>query len=384
MALKLRFPRVPWRKVGRGAAWALLFLVLTFLFAYATLPFDRIKAHFLRLAEAKLGMDITGKIEKHWFTGIRAENLRLTSRPKRGEKPEETVIDEATVRLAVLPLFLGRIRIDVTAQVAGGEISGSFTRRSDGIGVEATLQGIDLKSLPIVRRLLGHAVEGSASGKVDLFWARDLRASMGRADLDVAAVKVASFQVPIAQWGNQPFTVPDLGLGDLRAEIEIQDGAAVFKEFRFKNSPDLEAGVKGYATLGPSLNQTSLRAHLRFKFTDGFFQRNPKFRILDGLNDLKRAQARDGFYGFLVEGPIGVPTAIRRTPMPEPPPNLTPPKGGAPPAPVAGPRAGPAGPRRFGPPPGGAVGPGAPPRRFGPPGPAARPELEDLRRRLGR
>ena len=76
----------------------------------------------------------------------------------------------------------------------------------------------------------------------------------------MAGTRVASFQVPIAQWGNQPFTVPDLSLGDLRAEIDVEEGAAVFKEFKFK-------------------------------FSDGFFQRNPKFRVMDGVADMQQAKA---------------------------------------------------------------------------------------------
>jgi type II secretion system protein N len=368
MAAKKR--RFTWRSVGKGLGYFFFFLVVTFLFTYATLPFEKIKARYLRVAEDKLGMDIVGKIEKSWFTGIRGENLRFISRPKPGEKPQEMVMDEVSVRLAVLPLFLGRLKINFAAKLADGEIEGSFTRKSDGNEVEAALKGLDLKAVTLLQKLFGRSVEGSASGTVNLFLARNLAASTGKVELDVAGTRVASFQVPIAQWGNQPFTVPDLSLGDLRAEIDVEEGSAVFKEFKFKDSRDLEASVQGYAVLQETLARTNLRAYLKFRFSDGFFQRNPKFRVMDGVADMQQAKAPDGFFGFLLEGPIGMPALLRRTPSPQPPPNLTPPK------PTATPAAGPIPPRP--------MPPRAMPPRPGPQRPPAggRPDLGDLREKL--
>jgi type II secretion system protein N len=356
--------RITWRSVGKGLGYFFFFVLVTFLFTYATLPFEKIKARYLRVAEDKLGMDIVGKIEKSWFTGIRGENLRFLTRPKPGESQQEMVVDEVSVRLAVLPLFLGRLKVNLAATLAGGEIEGSFTRKSDGSEVEATMKGLDLKAVTLLQKFLGRAVEGNASGSVQLFLAKNPAASRGRIELGVTAARVASFQVPIAQWGNQPFTIPDLSLGDLRAEIDVAEGAAVFKEFGLKDSRDLEASVQGYAVLQETLARTQLRAYLKFRFSDSFFQRNPKFRVMDGLADMQQAKAPDGFFGFLLEGPIGSPALLRRSPSPQPPPNLTPPK------PTSAPGARP-GPSR---PPGGAsLAPGG-----------GRPDLGVLREKLSK
>jgi len=344
-----------WPRFFKVHGYAFAFLVLTFLFTYATLPFEKIKAKYLRLAEAKLGMDIVGKFEKSWFTGIAGRNVRLIPRSRPGEKVKEMEIEEVVARLALLPLFLGRIRFDVSAKVGGGEVEGSFALRGDGNEIEARLENVDLKDLTLLHRIAGRSFGGTVSGNASLLLARNIGASSGKLDLTVDGVRVDAFQVPVAQWGNQPFTVPALTLGTLRAQIDVQDGAAVFQEFRFQNSPDLEASVEGYAVLQDALRFTHLRAYLRFRFTDAFYQRNPKFRVLEDA--IRAARRSDGAYGFLLEGPLGDPRRLQRTPMPRPPPNLTPPARGA-----AGPAPAVAAPRR----------------------PGDRPELEAIQRRLGK
>jgi type II secretion system protein N len=350
----------------------MIFLVLTIVFIYATLPFEKIKARYVKLAEDSLGVDIIGRIEKSWFTGIAIKNLRIIPRnvPK-GEKAQELEIEEGSVRVSLLPLFLGRLSGSLRAKIAGGgEVMGELTRRWGGaLSVEAKLDGVDLKTIPFLKKVLaGRKIDGVVSGKASVALGRSVQESSGTVDLMVQGVKIDSFQIPIAQWGNQPFTIPPLGLGNLRADIELADGAAAIKTFKFEGSQDIEAGVEGYAELRSPLAQTNLRAYLKFKFSDAFFQKNPKFTILQNEGTLRAAQRPDRYYGFLLEGPIGVPQFIRRTPMPNPPGNLTPPKGGVGAAPSTGKPAGGAKP----PPP---LGPG---RR----GPGGAPAFDEVQKRL--
>ena len=329
MAVKLRL--FSGKKILKFMGYFFFFLVVTIAFTYLTLPFEKIKARYIAMAEARLNADIIGKIEKSWFTGIEVKNLRITPRAAPGEKaPPEFEIEEGTVRLSILPLFLGRVQVSFAIKLTSGENSGRFTHKKDGDEIEANLSGIELKSLPfLAKALAGKQIEGVVAGSASLLLAKDISQSSGKLDLTIENAKLASFQMPIAQWGNQPFTIPELKLGTMKAEIDITDGAATFKEVKFTGSPDIEAQLEGYALLRQPLGQTELRAYLKFKFSDGFFQRNPKFSIMQGEATLKSAQRPDRFFGFMVEGPIGVPALLRRTPSPNPPGNLTPPKGGA-------------------------------------------------------
>jgi hypothetical protein len=146
----------------------------------------------------------------------------------------------------------------------------------------------------------------------------------------------------------------------VRVDVELADGAAKIKELKLTGSKDIEASVEGYAVLQEDPRRTTVRVYVKFKFSDAFFQRNPKFNIIQNDASLARAKRPDGFYGFLIEGPIAEPARLQRTPMPQPPPNLTPPKGGAPPP---------------------AAGPTRPPP---PPGVRRPPGLGEIERRLGK
>jgi type II secretion system protein N len=361
------------RAIFRGAGWIFLYLLLTVLFVYVTLPFEKIKSRYLKVAEDRLGADIIGKIEKSWFTGLAIKGLRIIPRTvAKGEKAQELEIEEGSVRLSILPLFLGRVQGTLSAKLAGGgEVSGRLTRKWGGaLEAEASITSVDLKALPFLKKVMaGRKIEGVVSGTAILELGKEISASNGKIDLTVRGVKLDSFQIPIAQWGNQPFTIPALQLGDLKADIQVADGAAKINRFNFEGSQDIVAGIEGYALLRSPLAQTDLRAHLRFGFSDAFFQKNPKFTILQGEATMRAAQRPDRSYGFLLEGPIGAPQYIRRTPMPNPPGNLTPPKGavgppGAPPA---------------------VRPPGAPPQ---PPlprrGPGGAPAFDEVKKRLGK
>ena len=72
------------RRVLRGFGYFFFFLVMTFVFTYLTLPFEQIKARYVKVAEDKYGVDIIGKIDKSWFTGLAVKNLRITPRGKPG------------------------------------------------------------------------------------------------------------------------------------------------------------------------------------------------------------------------------------------------------------------------------------------------------------
>jgi type II secretion system protein N len=348
------FPRRwPWFK--KFHAYSLFFLAGTFLFTYLTLPFEKIKDRVLRIAGDKLGMEIVGKVQKDWFTGIKASSLRFIPRANPGEKVQEMEVDEMTARVSLLPLFLGRLKVGFSAKLGNGTVEGSLAKKLFGTkaieGVDAKIQEVDLKPLVLLHKFLGRTLGGTISGVAHLELGSSSADMNGKVDVTVENTKVPSFQAPTAMG---PLTLPELSLGQVRANVDFADGAAIFKDVKISGGQDLEASIEGYAVLQEMLARTTVRAYAKFRFSDGFFQRNAKFdAIIKG--SLAGAMRPDGWAGYLIEGPIGMPSQLRRTPMAQPPPNLTPPTraAGGPPMPSP-----------------------APPR----PG---RPNLGDLQRRLG-
>ena len=371
------------KTVLRGFGYFFFFLVLTIVFTYLTLPFEKIKARYVKLAEDKYGVDIVGSIEKSWFTGLAIKNLRITPRGKPGEKVQETEIEEGAIRLSLLPLFLGRLQGTLSLKLAGsGGLQATVTRKGGKLDVDAKVEGLDLKSIPVLKRFMaGKTVEGVISGAVNATVARNPMDSSGKVELTVENVKMSEFQVPIAQLGNQPITVPALALGNLRAELELTEGAALIKTLKFEGPADVQASIEGYIQLREPMATSELVAYLKFKFADDFMKRNPKFTILQGEASMKSAQRPDGFYGFSLQGAIGQPQFMRRIPSPNPPPNLTPPKGGM--APPGGPP--PGGMPEGAMPPRGPMGrPGGPPPMPLRKGPGGAPAFDEVNKRLGK
>src|SRR5437868_6755193 len=136
------------KKLLKYVGYVFFSLVLTIAFAYLTLSFEKNKARYIALVEARLNSDIVGKIEKNWFTGVALKGLRITPRTAPGEKPaKEFEIEEGTVRLSILPVFLGRVQLSFRLKLASGEASGRFTMKKEGVDIEANLSEIELKSI---------------------------------------------------------------------------------------------------------------------------------------------------------------------------------------------------------------------------------------------
>lgn len=381
-----KFGRFNGKKILRGAGYFFFFLLMTLLFTYLTLPFEKIKARYVKVVEDKYNVDIVGKIEKSWFTGLAIKSLRITPRAKPGEKVQETEIEEGSVRLSLLPLFLGRLQGTLSLKlVGGGSLSATVTRKGGKVDVEAKLDALDIKSLPILKSMLGgRNIEGVVSGSINATLGKNPVDWAGKLELSAENVKMNEFKVPIAQLGNQSITVPALSMGNLKAEVELVDGAAVVKTLKFEGPSDVQASLEGYLQLREPFGTSELNAYMRFKLSEDFFKRNPKFTILQGEASMKSALRPDGFYGFSLQGVVGQLQHMRRVPSPNPPSNLTPPKGGA---------LQPGGPQPGMMPPG--MPPGAmpprgpmPPRPGGPPplrkGPGGAPAFDEVNKRLGK
>ena len=84
--------------------------------------------------------------------------------------------------------------------------------------------------------------------------------------------------------------------------IEIGD-----KVYRSISSDDLEASLEGYFLLQEPLSYTSARCKLRFKPSEDFLNRNPKFKDLIDLSNMNKAKGQDGFYGYSFYGRLANP-----------------------------------------------------------------------------
>jgi type II secretion system protein N len=170
------------RRIAKWILYPLFYLFCLALFGYLAFPFDRLKdrliAEFER-SQTKRGQTAAAQrleideLTSYWFTGVEATGVRLivppdeaSSRPAgleaslgkgAAEQPKEMIIaiDEAHARVRILPLLIGRVKVDFTAKAFGGEISGTVPVGAASGPVEIELENVDLGQIHPIVSLVG-------------------------------------------------------------------------------------------------------------------------------------------------------------------------------------------------------------------------------------
>src|SRR5262249_54502990 len=137
------------------------------LFGYLTFPFGRLKdrviAEFEKNGKPGQHLEI-GKLGAYWFSGIEVSGVKIHlppdeptpagfpggadfGAPATPAKETVIVIDEAHARVRILPLLLGRVRLDFWASAFGGEIKGTAPLGSAKGEVEVQIDHVDISKI---------------------------------------------------------------------------------------------------------------------------------------------------------------------------------------------------------------------------------------------
>jgi type II secretion system protein N len=169
-------------RILKFLAYPALYMTCLLLFFYFTFPWNRLKDRLIAeiAIQAQKPRSTIQRVEiddldSYWFTGVEAKGVRIYLPPSDDpggdkDKPTEAVIkvDEVKARLQILPLFLGRLRVNFWARAFNGEIKGSAPIRAANSPVEVQLDNIDLSYVDIIKDTLGIPIKGVATGKLEL------------------------------------------------------------------------------------------------------------------------------------------------------------------------------------------------------------------------
>lgn len=308
--------------LAKWLGYPLFYLTCLGVFAYLSFPYERIKdrliAEFDREQAAqgsdqKLSID---ELTSYWFSGAELSGVKLTLPPEPGDeqaKPVVLEIERAHARVRLLPLLLGRVRVDFWASTFGGEVSGSLPVAGDGSGkITLELDGVDLAKTMLLRERLGVPLKGVLSGAIDLETVEGkLAAASGSIDMKIAGLSVGDGKTKIM--GQLP--IPEAKIGDLALVAEVKDGLIRLTKLS-ATGPDLELVGDGQLTLRDPWKDALADLYLRFKFSDAYRGKSDVTKTLLGepgskmpaLIDLdpkmKKAKRADGFYGFHAHGSL--------------------------------------------------------------------------------
>ena len=281
--------------------YPLFFLACLVFFVIQGFPIGVVQGRIEREAQRKLGMKMsTGSMEIMFPNGVEAENVRLMKEGEEGKPGLAILIPRASGRISLLGLLSGSKDVSFSADLLNGKLEGDLSLNEAGSKVAAQVYGLDLGRLPIWQDLLGLNLAGKVTGKVDLtINPQNIKETKGTIRLSLEKGSLGEGKI-------RGLSTPAISLGKTEATLEIAKGKAEFKTFQVR-SDDIEANLDGYLLLQPKLSQLSARCNLRFKPSEDFLGRNPKFADIIKLAGLNRAKDQNGFFSYSVYGRLDHP-----------------------------------------------------------------------------
>ncbi|HQP35736.1 MAG TPA: type II secretion system protein GspN [Polyangiaceae bacterium] len=322
------------KKLLLWVGYPAFYLFCFFVFAYLTFPFehlrDRIVVEFAK-DQQKTGGTMRLEIEKltsYWLSGIDARGVRLISpAPPVGadgvKKPApEIEIERLTARVSMLPLLIGRVTVNVTASAMGGTIEASTSKKGEERRIEADLENIAVGRFPPLVDMVGLPMEGDLKGHLDVTMPEGkLAKTNGTIKLAFADYAVGDGKTKI----KDTIALPKMTIGELTLDCDIKDGVARVTKLA-ASGKDLDFSADGKITLRDPFADSQADMYMRFKFSDGYRNRNDTTKSIFGapgsttpalieLADpkMKASKRQDGFYGWHVWGLV---KSLRYDPSP--------------------------------------------------------------------
>jgi len=226
-----------------------LFAVMAFtISAYATLPWDKIKPLIEKRAKNE-GVELQiDSLDSYYLTGLDMGGVQIKSlaNMKSTGKDETPLLkaDELRVRMGILPLLLGKKKINFSARLAGGRLNGQLVKNGKKTYLSAEMNDIILDRMTWPTYLnkelkLGGKLSGST--ELDMPDPGDPGNWNGKINLLLQQGKVSSFKA----LGNQ---IPEISYCKGQVQIQITDGKANLETFRL-DGPDLPINISGILTL---------------------------------------------------------------------------------------------------------------------------------------
>ena len=319
-------------RVAKWIAFPLFYVFSLAMFGYLTFPYGRLKDRLVVEFEkrGRPGQRIEiGKLTSYWLSGVELTAVKLhlppdepaPAFPGAGDfgavaapaKEMVLAIDDAHVRVRLLPLLIGRVRVDFSLTAFGGDITGTAPVGDAKGDVELALDHVDIGKIEPIAQAVGVPIKGTATGKLALS-ATDgkFNKANGTLDLTIADMVVSDGKTKI----QGLIELPPAKLGDLTLSAEAKEGVLKINKLAATGA-DLELVGDGKVTLREPWNEAVADLFLRFKFTDAYRGKTMTTKSLLGepggasgglmemqVPKMKRAKRADGFYGWHIYGPL--------------------------------------------------------------------------------
>lgn len=351
--------------------YPLFYLVCLLSFLYLTFPWDKLKSRME--AEFNKGQEKKGErawrleideVSGYWLSGIQIEGARIIMPPepeadeeptraapsgalgkvtsaarankkkaqeegaedpdsasaddapeKDAEKkpvPKDIVvlITEAHARARILPLLIGKVRVDFEANVFNGAIRGTIPFGGGDLLVE--VENLDLGQIAPLKDVVSVPLRGTANGKLELAaedgkWSK----ASGAFNLTVTDMIIGDGKSKFRKLG---VTMTPATVGTFEILAKADAGTFKFEKFG-ATGQEVELAGEGSLKLKDPWDSSVLDLWLRFGFADAYKHKDDRTTALfvdDGPfpalisqdRKLKKALRADGLWGFNIKGKL--------------------------------------------------------------------------------
>jgi type II secretion system protein N len=286
------------RRILRWLGYPLLALIVFSFTLQLTFPYDRVKDKLIELASERYDVQIASASPTFLPGGMVLESILLKSRPTRpDEQPTAIAIDRLSVDVGLLALLIGRVNVDLVAEIGEGEIVGDISVSPTELAVEVGTEDLELENIPGLRDALGLPMKGGLDAELDVTLPEQ-RWDLAEGSFTMSCpgcvvgdgkAKIKPKQ-PSARGGRgasffaaEGLTVPTLNLGELEGKISIISGKGVIDQFGAK-SPDGDLAIHGTVTFGRTFSESQFgQACMKFRLSDALKQREAEFGNVPAL-----------------------------------------------------------------------------------------------------
>jgi type II secretion system protein N len=305
-----------------GGGLAAFFLTSCCVFSYLLFPYSRVRDVIVQEVQYPAGPDGTrrpsgvqlsiGELRPSLLPGgVTLGDVRFAKASEDGGDPLEMSVEEVSARVGIFALLGGNTSVSFSAAAGGGTIDGSFYNSTTETGIDAELEGVDLRRLGIIRSLLsGVPVRGKVDGTIELDLQDEREQTTGSVELTIAGLTIGDGRAKLRIPGmmGDGLTIEQIDVGDVRLAIDIDEGIGAVRELE-NDGEDITLRGSGNIHFQRPLAQTRLDLLLSFNFSDAYKDRNDRtrgmFAAMDFAPQLRPAKTEDGALQYRFTGPIG-------------------------------------------------------------------------------
>ncbi len=309
-----------WRKAVPYVAHGLAFAVSFIFFIPTVFPYDVIKDREIAKfnARQKPGQRLqVGSISGYWFSGVELRNVSFTlPSASPTQAASELKASAVRARFQILPLFLLRRAVKVSAEAMGGTLEAKYVKSSSDSNIELHVKDLDASEVGPLKDLFGGLpIAGKVSADAELQLPENkISKANGTLQVELTDMVLGDDKAMV-----QGFAVPKVGMGTTTISAEVKEGTAKIARFA-TGGRDLDLQGEGKVRLADgSAADATIDLTLRFKFTDALRKRNEKTQNLFGAPGggtpgaieyvpiLKVSKTAEGYYGWSARGSLQNP-----------------------------------------------------------------------------